>query len=527
MVSRSLFEISTLFFCSLIIFCLGLSSQEIIGFESRFYLFLLEMFRHGITSFPTTYGEPYADYPVTSTLLMFFAASFLGGVNKLTAVLPSALAASLTLVFTYLIGALHHKRWGWVAVFFLLFTFTFLKSARTISLDMYPTFFTAACFYLVYSADIKGERSRLPWVFVLLFLSFAFRGPIGLVMPAGVICTYYLIDKRFKQLIITGLLASLLLIASTLLLLAEAKRIGGIDLVQDVLRMQVLGRINNTYQPIYFYFIHGFTNYALSFPVALLTVVGAIYYAVIKRKYINEIKFIFKLAGWVAIILIGMTIPGDKKVRYVLPMAPALALLAAYPFVASQDKSYFRFLQRALQLFFSACPLIFLVATIFIYFYSQHLNEQVNFAYAVIMPILFFLTLFSLWFRREKIILLSALAIFVVVMLMMVEPLELYLDKTRSFVLQVEGKRLAAHAKLVFYKEKRDGLPIKYLINMSETDAPIFINNEESLAKFSEPAFFVASYEYFQALPKALMKQYRVVAENKMAHIKVVVFTKS
>ncbi|HLB57816.1 MAG TPA: hypothetical protein VJL60_03275, partial [Gammaproteobacteria bacterium] len=69
MIRNRYFEAVVIFFLGLIIFTIGLSHQEVITFEARFYLFALEMWRHGLSFFPTTYEQPYPDYPVTSTAL--------------------------------------------------------------------------------------------------------------------------------------------------------------------------------------------------------------------------------------------------------------------------------------------------------------------------------------------------------------------------------------------------------------------------------------------------------------------------
>ena len=148
---RPILEAIVLFCISMFAFLLGLNNQEIIGFESRFYLFALEMWRHGFSWFPTAYLKPYPDYPVTATLLIYSAAKLLGALSKFAAVLPSAIAAAITVSVTYLIGSLHSKRLGLSAVCFLFLTIMFLKTARSIALDMYPTLATVCCFYLVYS----------------------------------------------------------------------------------------------------------------------------------------------------------------------------------------------------------------------------------------------------------------------------------------------------------------------------------------------------------------------------------------
>lgn len=55
---------------ALLLFCAGAGQVTVIGFDSRFVLFAKEMLRHGPGFFPTTYGQPYADYSSASTLLI-------------------------------------------------------------------------------------------------------------------------------------------------------------------------------------------------------------------------------------------------------------------------------------------------------------------------------------------------------------------------------------------------------------------------------------------------------------------------
>src|SRR5690242_19905786 len=82
-----------LFFSSLILFTWGLHSKEVIGFDSRFYLFAQEMWRYGVSWFPLTYHQPYPDYPASSTFVIYLFACLFGGVTKFSAVLPSAILA--------------------------------------------------------------------------------------------------------------------------------------------------------------------------------------------------------------------------------------------------------------------------------------------------------------------------------------------------------------------------------------------------------------------------------------------------
>ena len=94
----------------LLLFIAGSWHQSIIGFDSRFVLFAQEMLRHGPGFFPTTYGQPYADYLATSTLLTWLLSLPLGQVTSLTAWLPTAMASALIVTLVYRLTAPYSTR---------------------------------------------------------------------------------------------------------------------------------------------------------------------------------------------------------------------------------------------------------------------------------------------------------------------------------------------------------------------------------------------------------------------------------
>lgn len=578
---RFFLEIFLLFITSLMLFTWGLSTQEIIGFDSRFYLFAEEMWQNGFTWFPTTYSAPYPDYPVTSTLLIYLSAKCFGTLNKFTAVFPTALASAITIVLTYLIGCLHSRRLGYLGVLFLFLTFCFIKSARGISLDMYPTCLTAACFYLVYSADILKRPKRVYWAFPLMMLSFAFRGPIGVVIPAGVVCIYYLLDLRIRAFFLGGFAALLILIAGSTSLLAIAYHVGGLDFVSFVLNRQFLGRMNNEFQPFYFYFVYGLNNYAMSLPVAFLMLVGFLYERFYLRHRIPSASFFLKLTGWLLVILFGMCVPADKKIRYVLPMVPAAALMAAYLFTFDWREKYFAILAAIMRRFFFYLPLLLCLMLEFGYFYNQtHFSffnppylglavfllvmQAVNFL-IVIMPFAlrsakrvskgngkthdcsYFETVLCTSsvrtddpqaslvadtpFSRCSLPLLTiAAASFFATYLFFIEPLELHIERSQAFVVAMEKIRADDKAQLVFYQEHPDGLPIKYLIHMTpdartQTDFQ-FTDIFASIVAMKGPVFIVMSESAYLRLSQEEKKSVSFVGKDRIGHRKVVVLKK-
>lgn len=505
-----------IFFCGFILFIIGLRSQEIIGFESRFYLFALEMWRHGLSFFPTTYSMPYPDYPVTSTLLIYFISLMFGGLNKMTAVFPSALASALTLAFTYLLGALQSRRYGWYAAGFLLFTLAFITDARTISLDAYVTLVTVLCFYLIYSAELQQKRPSFTLIALMLFFGFAIRGPIGLVIPTGVMCVYYLLETDFRNLLRVAILGLIVLIVCGMVLLTIAYHTGGEHFMHEVLRMEVFGRLQEHQTPSHiFYFKESFGAYAVTYPLAILVIAG-VAPQLLHLKLPQHLKFLQVLAGWILIIMIGLSIPADKKVRYILPIAPALALICAYLWMTTSQTNYFSALKKAFYYLCCMLPTLGLGVLLVLYYHGIILHYYITSAIFVVIQFV------MLAVRKETIVFFLAVFSFVLSYIFIVEPINLNSNKTVQYVASIEKIREREQAKLVFYQEGQDGWVIKYLAAMPSEEQPLFISDLSKLPKTK--AIVMASEEHFAALPAVTRRSLKVISHVTIGRESVVVF---
>ena len=306
----------------------------ILNYTTRFVDFAEYMLHHGVTLFPIAEDlQPYPDYTIANTLLIYLTSLPFGRISVLSMGLPYCISAALMLVFIYKLGALHEKKWGLYGVLFSLFTWAFLDGVNSLALDIYPALFTTACFYLAYSAELKRAPSRLIFVFVGLTLGFAFRGPIGLIGPAIVVASYYLLSRQWRMFFLFSLFSGLIFIACTALLAWAAYLQGGTGFMHDVLMMQGLGRIASNHSPrYYFYFTGGLLVYGVTVFFAL---------DVIARKYKQflfssrqaDSSMLLYLTGWFLVLLVFFTIPNSKKSRYIMSITPAISLLAAYIFV--------------------------------------------------------------------------------------------------------------------------------------------------------------------------------------------------
>ena len=255
-----------IFVSGLIAYLSGLNWQEFTKIGVRYSLFTAEIKQYGMGIFPTLYGKPYTDYPSPGIFLMYL--SSLGGnyINMFTAAIPGAIISAITLVLMYLIGARVSKDIGWCSVMISFLSTEYLSQVRGPSLDVYVVFLTTFSFYLTYTADLDKKWKRLIMVPLCFILGFAFRGPLGFMIPSAVICGYYLVNRKLKQCIIFAVLSVVLAVICMAALIFLSYFYGGKELVQCFLNDQILNRAKSNDYLLY-YFIDGLGTYAIIYPL--------------------------------------------------------------------------------------------------------------------------------------------------------------------------------------------------------------------------------------------------------------------
>lgn len=523
------FDIPCIFLAGLGLFLLGQGERPFIEFEARFALFAKEMWRHGPSWFPTTYGgEAYPDYPATSTFLIWLCAHLTHGVTRLTALLPTALAASLNLVLSYRIVARHSREWALATVCFEIMAFGFLAEARALSLDQMVATVTLAVFMIV-SDERSTARSWLGLA-ALLLLGLALRGPLGVVIPAGVGCVTYALSRRWSDLWRFGLLATVVLLGGFGLLLMLARWQGGAAFVADVLRMQVAGRMNAAdASPVWYYFVSSLGNYAPTYPLALLTLVAVFTggarvaggespsHQRAPKEALLGCRLLLRAAGWAAIILLGLSLPADKKPRYILAALPAMAILAGYlyseTFRGRRDRLAV-YLGRCVDGFWQLLPLL-LALTLLL---ARQRIERIGFTdwwmplsvlAAAQIALLAARRMVSPASRRMMFLLLAMLLLWGL-RLAMVEPVAFRNHDASLFVNQLEKIRRQQPGGLAFYKIGKDAGAIKYAANIDEDLHADFINRPADLATLRRPVYLVlteSSLRDIAALPEIAGRQ--------------------
>ncbi|MEB0206840.1 glycosyltransferase family 39 protein [Pseudomonas sp. CCC3.1] len=485
---------------ALLLFILGDMHQAAIGFDSRFVMFAKEMLRNGPSFFPTTYGQPYADYNATTTLFTWLLSLPFGEVNSLTAWLPTAFASAVIVTLIYRLVAPQSTTWALLSVALLLLSMTFITETRAVSLDQMLAAVSLGAFYLAYAHDHFGAPRRHLWLLVLLVLGFAIRGPIGLVIPTGMLCSYYLLSGQWRRMFSVGVQALVLLVLCIGLLLLLAWLSGGQAFVQDVIRMQVTGRIDGSEgaSGTFYYFTSSMGNYALAYPLAVLVVAAVL---IAGRKPSNTALHLVKYCAAAGlIVMIGLSVPQAKKARYLLPMLPMAAIIAAYPFMGMQGRVFVA-LRGIIQAILLALPTLLIAGLIVA---SKRFSDDLpplTSIYAVlgVLQVFALALLFKAQWRATGLAACAVLAMWSSYILV-IEPAERSAYDTRDFTLNTLHLVDQAPAPLVLHGMGKDAKAIKFMVNVDRDLQPLFTQSAVELSALQAPAWIVMDRKDYQAL---------------------------
>ncbi|WP_185047224.1 ArnT family glycosyltransferase [Pseudomonas frederiksbergensis] len=489
---------------ALLLFIAGVYQQAAIGFDSRFVLFAQEMLRHGPSVFPTTYGQPYADYSALSTVFIWLLSLPFGRVNSLSAWLPSAIAAAVIVTLMYRLLAAYSRRWALLSIALMLLTSTFVTETRAVSQDLMLAAVAFSVFYLGYATDHFAMPRRLPLIFALLLLGFGIRGPIGLVIPTAMLCSYYVLNRQWSRLFGFVLLAAMLLAVCVGVLLWLAETSGGPTFMQNVVRMQFMGRMDGSegVSGSLYYFIRSLGNYALAYPLALLVLAAV--WLTNPRQAGPALRLLQYCTAAGLIVMIGLSIPQAKKARYLLPMLPMAAIIAAYPFQVAQGRvfGWLRGLMQGLWLLIPGLLIVVLLVA------QRRLPTQP----AAFVPVLIALAALQIialvaWFRsRWRAEVLAGCAILALwsVYILVFEPVERQLYDTQTFSRAAFAQVQKDPAPLVLHGMGKDAKAIKFMVNIEQDLQPLFTESIQELEALPGPAWLImdrSDYNGLQGTP--------------------------
>ncbi|WP_063033516.1 ArnT family glycosyltransferase [Pseudomonas yamanorum] len=485
-----------IFVIALLLFTLGIWDQQPQGFDGRWAVFMQEMFRHGASLFPTTYGEPYPDYPGTATYLSYLFARLFGAPNDLANVMPTALASAGVMALIYRLLVPSGRAWALLTVLLTALTAQLLEKSRSVCLDQMVSLLCLGAFYLLHTGERMGSRLRQYAVFPLFVVAFAIRGPLGLIEVCGVVCVYWALGPArtrqerigvLKKVIAHGVIGLILLAGCWWLLLKLARISGGEAFVDDVLRMQFAGRLDESGEAFYFYFKLSLYRYFPVVPLALATMI-ALRHKWSMRNEDADVQLMLRLAACGLMILVGLSIPHFKRAYYIVPMVPMFAAVAAYGLLQAQG--WLLGVRRGYEWLVAVLPVLGIVVV----FVCRHLWHKHGYWPDVSVPalvgVLMVLQLAAViaWRRLQgrlgqRLVVLSLVALVTqwLVLVVVVEPAKDLQYDTKNFVGAVEKLRADTPGTLVFVDLAKDTWAIRYIMNLDHDEKPLFIGRNEPL----------------------------------------------
>ncbi|NVZ97498.1 glycosyltransferase family 39 protein [Pseudomonas sp. D6002] len=485
-----------IFLIALLLFTLGIWDQQPQGFDGRWAVFMQEMFRHGASLFPTTYGEPYPDYPGTATYLSYLFARLFGAPNDLANVMPTALASAGVMALIYRLLVPSGRAWALLTVLLTALTAQLLEKSRSVCLDQMISLLCLGCFYLLHTGERLGSRLRQYAIFPLFVVAFAIRGPLGLIEVCGVACVYWALGTArtrqerialLKKVIAHGVVGLILLAGCWWALLKLARISGGDAFVDDVLRMQFTGRLDEAGEAFYFYFKLSLYRYFPVVPLALATMI-ALRHKWSARHDDADVQLMLRLAACGLMILLGLSVPHFKRAYYIVPMVPMFAAVAAYGLLQAQG--WLLGVRRGYEWLVAVLPVLGIVVV----FVCRHLWHKHGYWPDVSVPalvgVLIVLQLAAViaWRRLQgnlgqRLVVLSLIALATqwLVLVKVVEPAKDLQFDTRNFVSAVEKLRADNPGTLVFVDLAKDTWAIRYIMNLDHDEQPLFIGRNQPL----------------------------------------------
>src|SRR6266496_2562904 len=330
----------------------GLGHLPLLGAdEPRYAEVAREMFLRRDLVTPTLGGHAWFEKPVLLYWMMI--ASFrLFGVSEWSARLGPALSGLLTAASVYWLAKRVERisrdkelaGLGALSATIALSTAGIMVFSRGASFDIVVTMtvtWSLSCFF-VYELSQKSARGYLVGFYVFMGLSLLAKGLIGIVIPCGVVFTYYLLRResaiRFCKTLIWGL--PLEAGVSAIWYGPVIARNGTVFVNEFFIQHHFVRYLSNKYhhtQPVYFYVL---VLIPLTLPWSAVFVEALI--QVKKWGWHSEqamSKLSVFLCSWLLFPLLFFSLSKSKLPGYIVPVLPAAALLAAARLVKLDSES--------------------------------------------------------------------------------------------------------------------------------------------------------------------------------------------
>lgn len=334
-----------LFLLIIAFYLVGLGHLPLLGpDEPRYAQIAREMLARGDVITPTLGGHLWFEKPALLYWMMMISYEIFG-VSEWSARLPSAVCGVLIVGAVYYVASRVERasanlsnNFALHATFIAATTLGVIVFARAATFDIVLTMTIGWALALFFASELETDRRRqllLAGFYVFAGLSLLAKGFLGLIIPAGVVGTYFLMLRQWpgKQTF-----ASCLWGLPLALLVAAAwygpitLRHGWLFIDQFIVEHQFSRYISNDYRhPGPFYYYLGILP-MLTAPWILFAV-QAIGQSRVWRRDPNALTPMSRLTAfacaWILFPLVFFSFARAKLPAYILPAVPAVILLAA------------------------------------------------------------------------------------------------------------------------------------------------------------------------------------------------------
>jgi len=313
-----------------VFFSLALGARDLWNPNEPIYgLAVTEMAERGDWLVPTVNGLVFAEKPILYFWMALISTKTLGGVNELTLRLPSVLAGTLAAVLLYLLVVPYAgRRRARLAVALFVTIFSVFMASRTIQMDILVTTTSLGVALAVTRVLDHGLSPYRGWALAGLAAGFGFlaKGPVGWICPGIPLLLYIVFTRRVRALwtpaVAVGAAVCVVVAAPWFLLLFAR---GETEFIVEVLFRQNFTRFVEAWdhQAPWWYYLQYFwidmAPWSWFVPLAI---------ALPDR---DEDEKRLDLLAWLVIvgIIAFFSLSDSKRSAYILPIAPAVAVLAS------------------------------------------------------------------------------------------------------------------------------------------------------------------------------------------------------
>jgi 4-amino-4-deoxy-L-arabinose transferase-like glycosyltransferase len=290
---------------------------------------VVEMWGRGDWIVPTVNGREFAEKPILYYWMALASASVLGGVGEFPLRVPAAAAGVLGVLLTYLLVIPYAGRSrAWLAATLFATTYGVYWNARAVQMDIFVAVSTLAVVLAVTRVTDQGAPPLRGFMLAGLAagLGFLAKGPVAWLCPALVLIPYLVATRRSSALrspcVAAGIAVCLAVTAPWLVALWARAETG---FLREMLVRQNVTRFLDAWDhraPFWYYLEYFWIDMA---PWGWFVPLAA----ALPGRDREERRLDLLAWIWIAAVVAFFSLSESKRSPYILPVAPAVAILAA------------------------------------------------------------------------------------------------------------------------------------------------------------------------------------------------------